>query len=290
MTGYGEARGHSDELAVLVEVRSINSRYFKLNVRLPEGFSNLESRIDALIRRHIRRGSVQVSLRIDRATLPDDYRINAELLTHYQRQIESLAATLHQQERVSWDTLLELPGVIEESDRASNDLDAVWPIIESALSDALTGLSEMRAAEGTAMASDLESNCETITVNLSQIEVAAPKVAESYRDRLKDRLNGLLGEHGVTVDTSDIVREVGLFAERSDISEEIVRLKSHLTQFGETMQRDESPGRRLDFLTQEMFREINTIGSKANDAEIATHVVEIKASIERMREMIQNIE
>ena len=140
------------------------------------------------------------------------------------------------------------------------------------------------------MAVDLEQNRTAILAQLDRIERRAPAVVEAYRDRLTDRIGKLLAEFDISSQPSDLIREVGLFAERSDISEEIVRLRSHLQQFGKIMQLAESSGRKLDFVTQEMFRETNTIGSKANDAEITQHVVEIKASIERIREMVQNVE
>lgn len=140
------------------------------------------------------------------------------------------------------------------------------------------------------MAADLRTNCQTVAGELSQIEVRAPQVVEAYRSRLVERLQATLAEFAVTLDPADLIREVGLFAERSDISEEIVRLRSHLEQFDSIMELPESSGRKLEFLTQEMFRETNTIGSKANDVQIARHVIEIKASIERIREMIQNVE
>src|SRR5262249_26914324 len=151
-------------------------------------------------------------------------------------------------------------------------------------------LNGMRTEEGRAMERDLRDNCALIGRELAAIEVRAPLVVEAYRNRLAERLNALLKEYKVTVTAADIVKEVGLFAERGDIAEEIVRLKSHLEQFAATLKEPESSGRKLDFLTQEMFRETNTIGSKGNDAEIARHVIEIKAAVERLREMVQNVE
>jgi uncharacterized protein (TIGR00255 family) len=148
----------------------------------------------------------------------------------------------------------------------------------------------MRTREGQAMADDMRANCAIIARELDAVEKRAPLVVESYAQRLRERLNTLLAAHDVHVEPADIVREVGMFAERCDIQEEIVRLRSHLAQFDEIMRTDDSVGRKLEFVTQEMFRETNTIGSKANDAEIARHVVEMKAAIERMREMIQNVE
>jgi uncharacterized protein (TIGR00255 family) len=151
-------------------------------------------------------------------------------------------------------------------------------------------MSTMRADEGRAMAADLKANGQIVAVALDAIEARAPHVAESYRGRLTERLTKLLAEYEINLQPTDLIRELSIYAERSDISEEIVRLRSHLEQFGATLALEESSGRKLEFLTQEMFRETNTIGSKANDVQISRHVIEIKAAIERIREMIQNVE
>jgi len=170
------------------------------------------------------------------------------------------------------------------------NVESDWPLVEQALKTALSNLDSMRTDEGKAMGVDLVENCGTISRELEAITARAPQVVEAYRTRLTERVNKLLAEYDVRLEPSDVIREVGLFAERSDISEELVRLRSHVEQFSSVMSLAQSSGRKLDFLTQEMFREANTIGSKANNAEIARHVVEIKAAIERMREMIQNVE
>jgi uncharacterized protein (TIGR00255 family) len=148
----------------------------------------------------------------------------------------------------------------------------------------------MRADEGRAMADDLEVNCRSIAECLDRIERRAPLVVDDYRGRLHERLQRVLAEYKVALEPADLIKEVSLFADRGDISEEIVRLRSHLNQFRSTMELPESSGRKLDFLTQEMFREANTIGSKANDVEIAQNVIEMKTAVERIREMVQNIE
>ena len=186
--------------------------------------------------------------------------------------------------------MLTLPGVVREPMASSDVIESRWPLIESVLQEALAHLGRMRIEEGRTMAADLTANARAIAAELAAVERRAPEVVDAYRSRLGERLNKLLGELGVQVQPADIVREVGIFAERSDVAEEIVRLKSHLEQFDTVMATDESSGRKLEFLTQEMFRETNTIGSKANDAEIARHVIEMKSAIERMREMIQNVE
>jgi uncharacterized protein (TIGR00255 family) len=185
---------------------------------------------------------------------------------------------------------LALPGVVHEPTADIEEIEAEWPQIERVVNEALAHLAQMRIDEGRSMAADLVANARQIATELAQIETRAPLVVEAYRSRLTDKLNKLLAEVGGRIEPSDVVREVGVFAERSDISEEIVRLKSHLEQFDGIMASDESQGRKLEFLIQEMFRETNTIGSKANDAEIARHVIEMKTAIERMREMIQNVE
>ena len=290
MTGHGEARVQQDDLSVAVEVRTLNSRYFKLTVRAGECFLSLEPRIEAVVRRRVRRGTVQVAVRINREMTPERYRLNGTVLQGYRNQLEALCDKLHVAESVHLEALLALPGVVDEQAAEGACSESDWPMIEQALKEALSSLDQMRGDEGRAMLDDLESNCQIIAEQLEQIKTRAPLVAEAYRTRLTERLNKILADYDTQIEPADVVREVGTFAERSDISEELVRLRSHIDQFRAISQLPESSGRKLDFLTQEMFREANTIGSKANDAVIAGHVVEVKAMIERMREMIQNIE
>jgi uncharacterized protein (TIGR00255 family) len=290
MTGFGEASRQNDSLAVSVEVRTINSRYFKLTVRSGEGYAALEPQIDALVRQHIKRGTVQVSLRVTRLRPAETYQINAEVLAGYRRQLDRLSATWTPAEPVRLEALLQLPGVVVDNEFAQADALTDWPLIEQALSGAMANMAGMRADEGRAMTADLAENCSAIAGQLAEIERRAPLVADAYRARLSERLGKILAEFDAALQPGDLVREVGIYAERSDISEETVRLRSHLEQFAAIMAIEESSGRKLEFLTQEMFRETNTIGSKANDVLIARHVIEIKAAIERMREMIQNIE
>jgi len=289
MTGFGEAHRHTDRLTVVVEVRTINSRYFKLSVRSGDGYSSLEPQIEGLVRQHIKRGTVQVNLRVDRAELADDFQINSQVLEGYRKQIQSLRKEWNLPEP-SWEALLQLPGVVHENLLSSADVEQDWPVIGETIESALQNMSQMRIDEGKAMAKDLLANAAIIAEQLDAIDVRAPLVAQSYRDRLAERISKTLAEHQATLQPTDLVRDVALYAERSDISEEIVRLRSHLQQFATIVDHEESSGRKLEFLTQEMGRETNTIGSKANDVEISRHVIEIKASIERVREMIQNVE
>jgi uncharacterized protein (TIGR00255 family) len=290
MTGHGEAHHHADGLSIAVEVRTVNNRYFKLSLRLTDGYAALEPQVEAAVRQQIRRGTVQLNLRIGREPRPDDYRINQAVLAGYLRQLEAAFGSGVSRDGAQLAPLLALPGVVHEPTEEYEVIEGQWPQIERVLNEALVRLGQMRVEEGRSMAADLVANARTISAELAHVEARAPQVVEAYRSRLTDKLNKLLAEVGGRIEAADVVREVGIFAERSDISEEVVRLKSHLEQFAGILAADESQGRKLDFLVQEMYRETNTIGSKANDAEIARHVIEMKTAIERMREMIQNVE
>ncbi len=290
MTGFGEAHSHQDGLAVAVEVRAINSRFFKLNVRATEGYASLEPHIEEIARQNIRRGTVQVNLRVDRLRSCQDFRINSDVLSGYRDQLQALYRKWDEKSTISLEALLPLPGVVNDQSTILFSPEDDWPAISKVLEAAIHNLAQMRIREGQTMANDLSVNCRAIAVGVEEIQRRAPLVLDAYRVRLEERVNKLLSERQVDLDPAGIIREVCLYADRGDISEEIVRLKSHLEQFDSIMQLPESSGRKLEFLTQELFREANTIGSKVTDVEIAKQVIEIKTAIERIREMIQNIE
>jgi uncharacterized protein (TIGR00255 family) len=183
--------------------------------------------------------------------------------------------------------------VVKDSIASDDKAGIVWPILEEAVSLAINELQTMRRKEGESMVTDLRENCRQLGEWIAQIEQFVPRVAEQYRAKLHERIGRVMAEQNLTLEPADLIREVALFADRSDISEEIVRFRSHLTQFNGVIEEStpkDGCGRRLDFLTQEMFREVNTIGSKANDSDITKVVVELKTVIERIREMVQNIE
>ncbi len=290
MTGFGEAHRHEDGLAVAVEIRTINSRYFKLALKCTEAYNALEPQIEGVVREQIRRGTVQVTVRMDRAASPDHYKLNTGVLASYRQQLVSLHQDWQISGSVPLEHLLLLPGVVTEAPLDASDAMRDWPAIRVTLEVAMQNLARMREEEGRAMAADLATNRNLISSELRGIAQRAPAVVEIFRQRMHERLGKALEEFKVTLDAADLIKEVSIFAERSDISEEIVRLQSHLEQFDQMIASRESSGRKLEFLTQEMFREANTIGSKANDLVIARHVIEIKAAIERIREMIQNVE
>jgi uncharacterized protein (TIGR00255 family) len=290
MTGFGEAHNRFDTLSVAVELRTINSRHYKLSLRTNEGYGALEPQIDAVVRKRIRRGTVQLNLHVQRASTPDDYRLNVDVLKSYIAQAQEVAKATGSSLEIPIASLLSLPGVIDDRRAPEQDSLEDWPQIEPTLREALAALTKMREAEGRALATDLLENCHIIDQQVAAIEQRAPNVTVGYRERLTDRVNRALSELNVTVQPADLLRELSLFVDKSDISEELVRLKSHMSQFATNVDATESSGRKLEFISQEMGREINTIGSKANDTEISQYVVEMKAALERIREQVQNVE
>jgi uncharacterized protein (TIGR00255 family) len=289
MTGFGDGSGGNDRLHVAVEVRSVNNKHLKISVRAPEAYLALENDIEKLVRGRLGRGTVTVSVRVDRIDGQDEYAFNPKVLRSYSQQLRRLGDDLHLPAPADLSALLPLPGVIVESESPLLGPED-WPVVESAVSLALDKLDAFRATEGAAMAGDMATLCDALEQQIQRIQERRPQVTAGYRQRLQERVAELLAEFQVTVDEAGLVREVALFAERCDINEELTRLSCHVDQVRAVLDSGERAGRKLEFLCQEMFREINTIGSKANDVEIAHRVVDAKAAVERMREMVQNIE
>ena len=293
MTGYGEAHYQSESLSLSIELRALNNRYLKVSLRALEPYNLLEPEFEKVIRRTIRRGTIQVSLRCERQHAAQDFRVNATAVRSYLGQLRAMEGELGLS-KLPADALLgqvlNLPGVVPEPGNTSFNADQEWPILERVLEEALARLQAMRQEEGRAMTQEFLAYRDQFAAELNKIRKRAPDVVTLYRDRLLERVRSLLTELDVKLDRSDLIKEVSVFAERSDVSEEVVRLASHLDQFNDFLNEPESPGRKMEFLTQEMFREANTIGSKASDVEISRHVVEIKGTLEKIRELVQNIE
>lgn len=289
MTGHGDAHGEGRGIRVVAEIRSVNGRFFKFSLRAIDAPLALEGLLEPLVREVARRGTVGLSLRIERESPPSAFRIRAAVISSYRRQLRE-EVDAQAADSVPLATLLMLPGAVEEPAMASVLDETQTELVLDVVRRALDQLQRARRREGEAMAVDLRDNLTGIRGDLERIAERAPRIVEGYRDRLVERIQGLLADFPVKIGEADVVREVGMFAERTDISEEIVRLRSHLVEFERVMADDESSGRKLDFVVQEMFREVNTIGSKANDAEVARRVIECKNRIERMREMVQNVE
>jgi len=292
MTGFGEARYQSDSLNLSIELRALNNRYLKVSVRAADPYHLLEPEFEKVIRRVVRRGTLQVHLRCDRKSAAHEFRVNPIALRSYLNQVRAVCEELGAGDQLGFlmGQVLALPGVVPEPGALTSHLHEDWPVMEQVLGEALAKLQAMRQEEGRAMAQELLANRDHIAVHLERIRDHIPHVSTAYRDRLYERVRAVLGELDVQIDRSDLIKEVSIFAERSDIAEEVMRLASHLDQFQVIMNEPESPGRKLEFLTQEMFREANTIGSKAGDVEISREVVEIKGTLEKIRELVQNVE
>lgn len=284
MTGQGSATLTADGTTVTVEIRAVNNRHLKINLRCPDSLITLESVIEKSIRSVVGRGTVNVNIKVEKHSRAGDFSIDLDLLTSYRQQLQTETTA-----DVSTDTLLSLPGVVTSKSGADNS-DASRSLILRVVEEALFQFNQMRVTEGEALSSDLDLQIERLTALIVEIRQHAPLVIQRYSDRLTEKLNQLLQQHNVTLSDSDLAREIGIFADRCDITEEVVRLDSHLKQFRDVMESQISQGRKLDFITQELFREINTIGSKANDASIANCVVESKTVVERIREQVQNCE
>ena len=288
MTGFGDAQGLVDGVEFSVEVRSVNGRYFKATLRLPENFTSIEPELDSLVRRKLYRGSVTVSVRMKVLGQGAAYHVNAEALSSYVEQLRPWEVEGNPILRVDLGSLLQLPGVCvppadDLADRTAEGLIAL-------VAQAVEKLIEMRRKEGDSLRKDLLLQCGRVEENLAAIAERAPQVLVEYRDRLAARVAELTNAGALDIDQDSLAREVAVFAERCDIAEEVSRLRTHVEQFRLTSERDEPVGKKLDFIAQEMLREANTIGSKANDAEITRAVVETKTAIDRIKEQVQNVE
>ncbi len=283
MTGHGQATSRHKGIQVSAEIRSVNSRFLKVTI-FGDLSAALQSRVEELIRSKINRGTLTIRIRTDHHDDPSQFQLNEFAIQRYRDQLVRLAP----QETVPLSALILLPGVCDE--RIAEADDDLWPIVQPAVIQALERLNTMRAAEGQSMQANLVENSRQLLAWVAEVEQMSPQIVEAYANRLTDRIQQLLERHSLSAAPVDVIREVGIMAERFDVSEEVVRLRSHVLQFEATMQQPESNGRKLEFLIQEILRETNTIGSKVNHAKIAQHVVEMKTAIERIREMIQNIE
>ncbi len=290
MTGFGSAQNQDERLNVAVEVRTVNNRYLKISSKCPDTYANLENRIEKAIRESISRGMVTLVVRTDRIGDRQKFTIARDVLEAYWGELSQLSSEFKVLAPTDLSRLLGLPGVVMDQSPSEIDCETDWPTIRKALVDSLKKLREFRIEEGRSMQQELQLNCRVVANELDQVQTLAPQVVENYRDRLQERVNDLLEKSNVSLDRSDLIREITIFSDRCDINEEITRLRCHLDQFSSFLNEETSQGRKLEFLSQEIFREVNTIGAKANDATIAHHVVEMKFAIEKIREILQNVE
>lgn len=288
MTGYGEASAHLGGVQYFLEVRSLNNKYLKVVLRLPDALQSLEAELESKLRERVSRGTVTVTASVSDNSAAAAYEVNKKALARYIEQIKEASGGAP----VDIASLMALPGVLQPPADAEGRLEATKAALFDLLNKAVAQLTAMREREGKALVADLRSHHEFIATRVVKLKEIAPSVIHEYEKRLRTRIDSLLAEAGVKVDTVDLVREIAAYAERTDIAEELNRLGAHLEQFMELLTSTDSRplGRTLDFLAQEMLREANTIASKSPDAAISRLAVEIKGAIDRIKEQAANVE
>ena len=291
MTGYGRAqKSRGKECLVTVEIKSVNNRFLSVNTRMPETFAHKSQEIENLVRQNLSRGSVSYFLRVSCMKTAELFKINHKLLEKYVEAVRRVRKKSGQGDSVSIEALMNLPGVIESADTQDNLVERAWPIIAGATKEALEQLKKMRLQEGRHIAKDFSARVSKMDKLLKSIQKRVPTVVKEYQKRLHARSRELLKGSGVKLGGNDLLKEVALFAEKSDIEEEIVRFASHLAQVGSLIQSSESVGRQLEFISQEMLREVNTMSSKCNDASLFRVILNLKNEVDKFREQVFNVE
>ena len=288
MTGYGRARAATDGREIMVELRAVNHRYLDVNVKCPRGYGFLEEALKKATGACISRGKVDIFVAVtDMGAQETAIVLNKELAQGYLKALTELRDTLHLHDDISVMSIARMPDVLV-SERLEVDAEALTAAVLDVFAQAVDEFDVMRGREGEKMAADVAGRMQTILGLVEEVEKRSPERVTAYRERLEKRMNEILAD--TTVDPQRILTEAAIFADKTAVDEETVRLRSHLDQLA-LMLADEKPvGRKLDFLVQEMNREANTIGSKANDTVLANLVISLKAEIEKIREQIQNIE
>jgi uncharacterized protein (TIGR00255 family) len=292
MTGFGQSELKDDEKTVIVELRSVNNKYLKINIRMPDSLSSVEDKIEKLLKKELIRGTVNLSIEYKTCGQVPKCTINKDVLKEYHDIINDARKEISIQQDVTLDNLISLPGVLEFKKELGNGKtdDDLWVELEPLVTLSISDLKKMREAEGKNLRIEIDKWKGKIAVLLDKIETMAPKVVLEYSSRIQERISTLLTGSDSKIQQSDLHKEIAIFADRCDISEELGRLRSHILLFDNVMDNEEPNGRKLEFIVQEMFREANTIASKANNSDIIKDVISIKTEIERMKEQILNLE
>ena len=289
MTGFGRGEYKDDNYHFLVECKTINHKYADINIRLPRKLSFLEDKARILIKDYIKRGRVDLYIKLDLLGSEDvNLKFDEELATQYVSILKQIKDKFDVVDDISVMNIAKFPDVIKTEEK-EDDEDKLWSMLKVALENALLKLKEMRSEEGRKLAMDIQNRCDLLKNYIEDIEKYSYNVVIDYKEKLKNRISDIL-ENPSIIDENRLAQEVAIYADKSSITEEIVRFKSHIEQLKNTVVKNESIGRKIDFLIQEMNRETNTIGSKSSDLNITNLVVEVKSELEKIREQIQNIE
>jgi uncharacterized protein (TIGR00255 family) len=291
MTGFGEAASRVDGAHYSVEIRSVNNRYFKAQIRLPDELQGLEAEMDAAVARKLTRGSIIVTVRFADTSANAAANINTNAVQRYLEQLLSIEGLNHGSARIDIGALIALPGVVIQ-DTGEERMRGARAVLIGLVEEACDKVQSMRDREGQTLLKEFHRHSRVIAEHLAVVKQRVPVTVELYQERLRQRMQTLLKDSGMSVREEDLIREVAIYAERTDIAEEVARLEGHLAQFGEIIDAvdGEPAGRTLDFLAQELLREANTIASKCLDVEISRRIVEIKGAIDRIKEQAQNVE
>ncbi|HWD18580.1 MAG TPA: YicC/YloC family endoribonuclease [Verrucomicrobiae bacterium] len=288
MTGYGRGECSERGFKITVEISSVNRKQSEIAVNLPRDLEVLEAQIRDEINKAVARGRVTVRVSAHAADGAAGTHINVELARGYVRELRALAKELKLTDGITLDLLARAPGVLQPA-AAISEADELWPATSKALAQALQVLIKMREREGSFLARDLKARIATMRKTVEGVAKRAPEVAKRYREQLRKRIQAA-GIEAPALEDERLLKEVFYFADRSDVSEELTRLQSHFQQFDDCVKSTEPTGRTLDFLAQEINREVNTLGSKANDSAISRDIVMLKAELEKFREQVQNVE
>ena len=290
MTGFGRSEVTGDTLTVTVEARSVNHRHLDVAVRLPNAWAALDVDVRRLVQARIERGRVDVNVQVGPLTSVSSraVRVDATLARRYVDQARQLADELGLAADVPLGWVLERPGVLELTDAPPVAAAAVWPLVAEALGRALDELIERRSVEGAALASELRALAGSLGASVDQMAARAPVASARREERLRERMTALLA--GSPIDESRIATEVAVWATKTDVTEELARLRVHLEEFGLMLAKGGSVGRQFDFLIQEMNREVNTVASKVDDLDLSQAALGAKGLLEKIREQVQNLE
>jgi uncharacterized protein (TIGR00255 family) len=290
MTGYGEAADEFEGVSYAVEIKAVNNRYLKTIIKLPEGVTFLEDSIDKELRRHLSRGTINYVLRLKAIAANALFEIDEAALRSVVVRLKDVGSSLGVAGNIDLASLLELPGIVQPILPDEEQSAKIREFVLRLTAAALDKLKRMREAEGGFLEVDLKKHCDAIQEQMETVRQRRGTVTQDYARKLRKRVDELLAEAKLKLDEQTLAREVAVLADRADISEEIARLDAHVQQFRQICQTDGQAGRRLDFLSQEMLREANTVASKAGDAQITRAIVDVKCLIERLKEQIQNVE